>query len=342
MAHELECKNGVWSFVFAKEAGPGWHNKGTEADSNVSTEDWREFAGHNFTVSARPVLYRGKDGTIQEMPNRVVNARDDNDHALGVVSTDYKLVQNSEVDDICDSFAAMADGQLVRSAAFTLRRGDMICSTYAYRGDGMTIAGDRHNVHLMAATRHDGKGSTQFWASVIRAVCKNTIEAGLGSSKAIVSVRHTAKLDPDRVREQLAELAQSVLQYKELGDALAKYSMSKAQISAFFKEALDIPADATKNDKGEIVGTSTRKFNQFADLSRAFMRSVQERGGSMDAFTALQAVTRYVDHDRSVKASSNGDETIARFDSANFGSGAALKNKAAGLLLPMINAKVAA
>jgi hypothetical protein len=46
----------------------------------------------------------------------------------------------------------------------------------------------------------------------------------------------------------------------------------------------------------------------------------------------LQAITRYVDHDR------NNDDTEGRL----FGSGAALKDKALGLLLPMIADKVAA
>ena len=219
----------------------------------------------------------------------------------------------------------------------------MICSTYAYKGDGLQIGGDKHKAFLMASTTFDGSGATHFWVSLVRAVCQNTIRAGMATARgARVSIRHNTRINPDLVRKQLAELAQSVRQFKAVGDALAKHSMSAADISALFKAVLDIPAEATKKPDGTIEGTSTRKFNQFADLSRAFARSKAERNGAVDAFTALQAVTRYVDHDRSVKVNGSGNETVARFDSANFGSGDALKSKAVGLLLPLIADKIAA
>lgn len=337
MAHELELNNGTWSFAFSPVEGPGWHNLGTMVPDDAPAVEWRTKAGHAFTVSKRQVLFAKSPGDLIECSNRFVMARDDNHHALGIASDVYKIVQPAEVDDICDSFAALADGQLVRSSAFTLRKGDMICSTYAYRGDGLTIGGDKHKAYLMAATTFDGSGATHFWVSLVRAVCQNTIRAGLAASKgAKVSIRHNATLNPDRVRDQLAELAQSVTEFKKLGDALGRYSMSKEEISALFKAVLDIPADAKQDD------VSTRKMNQFADLSRAFAHSKGERNGSQDAFTALQAVTRYVDHDRSVKINGTGNETIARFDSANFGSGDDLKAKAFGLLMPLIQDKIAA
>ncbi len=345
MAHELEFNSATqsWSFAFSPVEGPGWHTKGRSVADDASPQEWRTAAGHLFTVSKRPVLYARTDGEVISMPDRFVMARDDNQHAMGVVSDQYVIAQPSEVDDICDQFAGLADGQLCRSSAFTLRQGDMICSTYAYRGDGVTIGGDKHKAFLMASTTFDGSGATHFWVSLIRAVCQNTIRAGLATAKgARVSIRHTTKISPERVREQLAELAQSVDQFKQLGDALSQHSMSNAQISAFFKAALDIPAEATMNEKGEVVGTTSRKFNQFVDLTKAFAISKHERNGATDAFTALQAITRYTDHTRSVKVNGSGDETIARFDSSQFGSGDALKTKAWNLLVPTLQERVAA
>lgn len=342
MSHELELNNGIWSFAFSPVEGPGWHNKGRVVPDDASKEEWRTAAGHAFTVEPRQVLFAGSatagaNNGLHQVPDRFVMVRQDNEHALGIASSKYKIVQPGEIDDICDEFASLADGQLARSSAFTLRKGDMICSTYAYRGDGLTIGGDKHKAYLMASTTFDGSGATHFWVSLIRAVCQNTIRAGLAMSKgAKVSIRHSAKLDPERVRAQLAELAQSVTEFKKLGDKLAQHSMTDKEISAFFKLVLDIPADAQQDD------VSTRKFNQFGQLSRAFVASKRERNGSMDAFTTLQAITRYVDHDRSVKVNGTGNETIARFDSANFDSGDKLKTKAFELLMPLIQEKVAA
>ena len=342
MAHELEQNNGTWSFAFSPAEGPGWHNLGRSVADDASPAEWRSAAGHGFTVSKRQVFYyRPADASPIECPDRFVMARDDNDHALGIASDQYKIVQPAEVDDICDSFAALADGQLARSSAFTLRKGDMICSTYAYRGDGLTVGGDKHKAFLMASTTFDGSGATHFWVSLVRAVCQNTIRAGLAASKgAKVSIRHNATLDQARVREQLAELAQSVTQFKALGDALSSRKMSKDELRDFTRDILDIPRDTEQKD------VSTRKQNQRQAIVDALLVSAHERGNAgasdIDAFTALQGITRYVDHDRSVKVNGSGSETIARFDSANFGSGDALKQKAVGLLLPLIRDKVEA
>ena len=52
-------------------------------------------------------------------------------------------------------------------------------------------------------------------------------------------------------------------------------------------------------------------------------------------------MTRYVDHDRSTRRGSGIDtEDEARFASANFGSGDALKGKALAFLMPRIKDKV--
>ena len=57
--------------------------------------------------------------------------------------------------------------------------------------------------------------------------------------------------------------------------------------------------------------------------------------GRRIAFTALNAVTRYVDHEKTVHG---GD----RMSSATFGAGDRFKGQALGLLMPLIADKVAA
>jgi hypothetical protein len=50
----------------------------------------------------------------------------------------------------------------------------------------------------------------------------------------------------------------------------------------------------------------------------------------------LQAITRYVDHDRAAQGGQ-----VGQFASAQFGSGDALKGKALNLLVPLVKDKVA-
>jgi len=114
---------------------------------------------------------------------------------------------------------------------------------------------------------------------------------------------------------------------------MAGVEMSAQQISEFFKTILEIPFDAKKDD------ISSRKYNQFLELGQAYSTSVREGAEKNSVWAALQAVTRYADHDRSVQKGSQRED-VARFNSAQFGTGDAIKGKAMQLLLPMVKDKV--
>lgn len=125
---------------------------------------------------------------------------------------------------------------------------------------------------------------------------------------------------------------QCFAQFKAMGDALAQNEMAKDEVSAFFKTCLDIPFEAHPAD------ISGRKLNQFTALSNAYRTTIAEGTPAGTAWAALNAITRYVDHDRSTRGGASEGE--ARLLSSQFGSGAALKEKAMGLLMPRIADKV--
>ena len=335
MSHEIENKNGVYSFVYAPSEGPGWHHLGKAVADTESQEAWRAQAGHGFTVSKHP-LFVSVNGQRLDSPKYGL-VRDDNSHVFdAAVSKSYKIVQPSEIDDFCDNFASL-DERLVRSAAGTLFSGERMFSTYAYQAD-FTVAGEAHKAHLMGTTTFDGSGATVFWLSMTRAVCLNTIIAGLMDSKAMFKTRHNATFDKDVAAEKLADLALAARAYKRLGDSLARAVVSKDQVKAFIRNILDIPLDAKKED------ISTRKINQGKELVELYSKVQGERNSTEDtAWNLLQMVTDYADHTKSVRASAHGDnEDVARWDAANFGSGNVLKGKAVNLLMPLIRDKVGA
>jgi hypothetical protein len=166
--------------------------------------------------------------------------------------------------------------------------------------------------------------------SLTRTVCENTLAIALADGFDTIRTTHRSHFDAAAVAKKLAAAAQSVETFKHIGDALAQNEMGRAEVSKFFKTLLDIPFETAKND------VSTRKLNQFAALNQAYRTTVAERNGDTEnAFVALQAITRYVDHDRSAK------DDGARFASANFGGGGErLKGQAMQILLPRIKDRV--
>lgn len=168
-----------------------------------------------------------------------------------------------------------------------------------------------------------------------RVVCDNTLQAGLGEASPTFKVLHSKQFDPKIAGQEVSRMAAMVERFKAAGDAMAQVNMADEEVSKLFKHVLDIPLNIHDKD-----AVSTRKWNQFCDLRSAYSQTVSEGTERGKVWTALNAVTRYVDHDRS---SRNGDNAeSARFDSANFGSGAALKAKAWSFLMPLIKDRVAA
>jgi Domain of unknown function (DUF932) len=105
---------------------------------------------------------------------------------------------------------------------------------------------------------------------------------------------------------------------------MAQVEMTGVMVGDFFKKLLDI--DNVDKDK-----VSTRTRHIFEDLKSAYWKTQEERNTKRhDAWSALQAVTRYVDHDRTVR---NADhDIVGRFDSGLWGSGDAMKGKALDIL----------
>ena len=51
----------------------------------------------NWTVSKRPLFFQRSNGSTAEWPDKVAIVRDDNERALGSVSPNYEIVQNSDL-----------------------------------------------------------------------------------------------------------------------------------------------------------------------------------------------------------------------------------------------------
>jgi phage/plasmid-like protein (TIGR03299 family) len=267
-------------------------------------------------------------GRFLTYPNRFAHVRVDTSAAVGMGSGNYKLVQPSDLQATLAQYIE-ADPRFSLTTVGALDDGKRIWAQLQFDG-AYEVAGDKHTRHLLLSTTFDASASTVGKMSTTRVVCENTFNGALGETAPQINIRHNVTFSADKARRDLSAIAQGFEAYKAMGDALALTTLTREQLSTFIRDVLDIPADAKKED------VSTRKLNQRQAIIDALLISANERAVTVergvDAFTALQAITRYVDHDR------NDGDTEGRL----FGSGAALKDKALGLLLPMLKDKVAA
>ena len=351
MAHEIDMTNGRANIAFMGNRNDVWHRLGQEMKEGMTIEQWAKAAGLDWTAVKVPALLdlsgaswdhlRPAAGTYNSTPlarDRAFMVRSDTGSMLGdnCVTDVYQAVQPAELLAWFDQYIAV-DDRFALDVAGSLKGGSVIWATATWK-ELLVVAGDAHTARVLMSTTFDGSGATINQMTTTRVVCNNTLRcAHSDKHNAVVRTRHNTKFDAKAVGAELAGLAQSIAQFKKVGDAMAQVTMTAADVSAFFKTCLDIKPEEKQED------ISTRKMNQFRAISQAFNTTRRERdarqGDAIDVWTALQAVTRYVDHER---VSINGDHGEKQFTSANFGSGDALKGKAMNLLMPRVAELVAA
>jgi phage/plasmid-like protein (TIGR03299 family) len=327
MSANIDTSNSQDNIAFLGSRNDIWHRMGQEMPVGASIAVWAQKAGLAHTCSLAPI-YTNINGELRAIEERRAIVRDDTFATLGVASPSYRIHQPSEM---LDFFARQieVDDRFALDVAGALDGGRKIWATAKFNGD-IKVAGDAHKARLLFTTAYDTTAASIAKMSLTRTVCENTLAIALSDGFDAIRTTHRSVLDIAAVAKKLAAAAQSVTQFKAIGDALALNEMGREEVSEFFKTLLDIPFDQPKDE------TSTRKLNQFAALNQAYRTTVTERNGDRDnAFVALQAATRYVDHDRSAK------DDGARFASANFGGGGErLKGQAMQLLMPRIKDKV--
>jgi phage/plasmid-like protein (TIGR03299 family) len=324
MAHNIE------KIAFLGSRADVWHHIGSEMVPGMPLEVWAEEAGLNWSAVKVPaladcsVLGRGP----VTMRDRSFVVRSDTAAPLGYVSGEddtegYRIVQPLEVLDWFQRYIGV-DDRFELDTAMSLKGGALIAVTAKYNGV-LSVLGEDHTARLLMTTSFDGSASTVNQMTMTRVVCNNTLNVALTDKRAAIKTRHSSVFDAAKVGAELAGLAASVEGYKAMAEAMVAVHLSARQVSDIFKQLLAIPFDAKQDD------ISGKKLNVFRALGQSYADTVSEGTQPGTAWTVLNAVTRYVDHQRTTRGGASPME--ARFLSAQFGSGAALKSQAHKLLL---------
>jgi len=325
MAHNIDMTNGRANIAFLGSRNDVWHRLGQEMQEGMTIDQWAEAAGLNWSAVKTPV-YVEWNGEKVLVPNSKAIQRNDTGLVLGMTTDQYQIHQPSETLDWAQRYVNM-DSRFKIDVAGSLREGRIVWVTAIFDANGtggIDIGGSRHVIRLLMSTTFDATGATVNKLTDTRVVCNNTLDVALaGDNRAVVRTRHTSKFNADKVSRELEGMAQSVEKYKLFGDTMSETRMVKETVSKYFKVLLDIPFDAKPDD------VSARKMNQFGDLNRAYRQTIQDGAQPETAWCALNAVTRYVDHDKSTRG---GNESESRLLSAQFGSGATMKAEAVRLL----------
>ena len=317
MAHMIDTTTGTAAIAFAGQTP--WHGLGQALTPDASIETWTREAGLNYTVNESPVLFQTDATTMpEEFKGRKVLHRSDTGGALAVVSDGYRVVQPADVMGFFGKLVELGGFQM--ETAGVLSHGRRVWALAKVNQGADVIEGDTVRPYVLLGTSYDGTMATVAKFTSIRVVCNNTITAALGREHGgTVRVLHSERFNPDAVRMELGIVGDNWERFLVQSRKLAGETMSKIEADAFVTALLE-PFHNSRMDLKE-----TRGYKRIMDLFSGQAIGADIPGVAGTRWAMLNAVTELVDHER-------GRSTNTRIDSAWFGTGAVLKNKALELL----------
>jgi phage/plasmid-like protein (TIGR03299 family) len=324
MSHDIDTSTGKAAIAYVGEKP--WHGLGQELQRGAPIEVWLKAAQLDWSLKRLPVQYL-VDGKLRTMDDRFVLVRDDTNDALSIVSSNYQIVQPKEVvefyRDLVDAYGytletagALNGGRKVWALAKTGRTG--------FSGNDST---DEVAAYILLATSCDKTLATTAAFTSIRVVCQNTLFFALddikGKERPHVKVPHNHRFDADRIKHTLGLVDVAWEAFMRKVTVMTTCVMQAADASRFFEKVLGKKEDAPLPPKIQ---------RELATINALFHDAPgQKLAATKDTlWGGVNAVTYYADH---VRKGTAGE----RLDSAWFGSGSALKDRAwleANKLLP--------
>lgn len=307
-----------------------WHGLGNQLTSKQPIEVWAQQAGMDWTIESSPVRYLagGKHylGESKEFPERTVLYRSDTHAALSVVGQRYQVVQPREILEFYRDLTEKSGFEL--ETAGVLKEGKKIWAL-AKTGQTTTIKGqDTTNGYVLLATACDGSMATTAQFTSIRVVCNNTLAIALNGGSGAVKVPHSTTFDAQAVKQQLGI---SVSAWDDFMYTMRMLSDRKVNVRGMHSYIEKVfAADIEKDIKSNATPVNEKAMTKVVSLFTGQGRGSQFSSAKGTAYGLLNAVTEFVDHERKAK------NTDYRLDSAWFGQGAALKQKALEHALDLI------
>lgn len=330
MAHQIE--------QMAYVGDTPWHRLGHRLPPKQPLEVWARQAGMDWTIQETPVRYMTEgvpadDGdslqTLESFTEQKVLYRSDTRAALSVVSSRYQVVQPRAVLEFYRDLTEIGGYEM--ETAGVLKGGRKVWALARTGKQAVLKGSDTINGYLLLATSCDGTLATSVTPTTVRVVCNNTLAIALDATSNVIRVPHSTSFDADAVKRQLGIAIGQWDDFMYRMKTLSERKVKSKEALRYIERVLYGPAES---DPLEVADVRPAPKADVSPAPRAWAaRKVLElyegrgRGAELAAakgttWGLLSAMTEFVDHERRAR------NREYRLDSAWFGQGAALKQRA--------------
>ncbi|EOV2221012.1 TPA: DUF932 domain-containing protein [Pseudomonas aeruginosa] len=298
-----------------------WHGLGSRLSQRQPLEVWQREAGMDWQIQESPVHFKadsaGPLGSIHSFPEQKVLYRSDTKAPLSVVSQRYQVVQPREVLEFYRDLTQISGYEL--ETAGVLKGGRKFWAL-ARTGQNTSLKGnDLVNGYLLLATSCDGTLATTATPTTVRVVCNNTLTIAVDGATRAIKVPHSTRFDAQAVKKQLGI---AVSQWDEFMYRMRILADRKVRSNEALNYFMGVMCDTSLSSEIPEKLVNERAMRKVQSLYEGRGRGSQLEAANGTAWGLLNAVTEYVDHERRARSNEY------RMDSAWFGQGAVIKQKA--------------
>jgi len=283
------------SFAYREGGEAPWHRLGVSLVGHQTADSMLQAAYADYEVSLVPMYVQGPDKTLVKVAGQYATART-NPHtgafeALGTVKSRYTVLQNREVIERALAVVGASRGDAAIDTAGVLFDGKHFFASIDLGALVIDPSGaaDKISRFLLVRTGHDGSTPLTYANTDVRAVCHNTVTAGLAGATRVFKAKHTPKVD-NRLEE-----AHQVL---NLSSAWAK------EFRLMAEEMLGIRMTPGKLDRVidsvvPLVDTSRRQANrhEIVETIKHIYANPKNAGHvGENGWAAWNAIVEYYDH----------------------------------------------
>jgi phage/plasmid-like protein (TIGR03299 family) len=267
-----------------------------------SAEEALERSGLAWSVEPAPLV----TGNGLDVSSHKALYRSDTNRVLGVVGQDYEIIQNTTAFAFFDVIAERYGARYEYAGIIRDGRKLFLQAKLGRSFDAMP--GDRVDCFVTMVTSHDGSSSLRAFLTPIRLFCQNQLIRAIKAATTNVMLKHTSNVN-GRLHDAMNVFHMSTQAFgvfEEKARYLARKVVDKQMVERFLNEIF------------EETG-STRVKNQRAKVRELFECGRGNKGKT--AWDLYNGATEFVDHERT-------NDPEKALDSAMFGSGALMKEKA--------------
>jgi phage/plasmid-like protein (TIGR03299 family) len=320
MAHAIE--------QMAYVGATPWHQLGNALPPKQPIEVWAQKAGMDWSIRETPVRYMseqaGSLGSILTFTDQKVLYRSDTKAPLSVVSNRYQVVQPREVLEFYRDLTEVSGFEL--ETAGVLKQGRKFWALARTGKETQLKGSDLVRGYVLLATSSDGTLATTATPTTVRVVCQNTLTIALNGATKAVRVPHSTTFDAHAVKK---ELGIAVSHWDGFMYRMKTLSERKVKSHEALNYFLTVLCQTDQHAAPDQRLLNERALKRVQAMYDGDAKGAQLAAAQGTAWGLLNAVTQFVDHERRARSQDH------RLDSAWFGQGATLKQRALDYALQM-------